>query len=623
MVRERVLIVEGDKAYAKHVAASLNQARPGYDADFAASMQHAHERLSPGRYACVLLDPELPDAEGLEALKQLVWLAGSPVLVLTSGESDALAQKALALGAQDYLPKTLAGSEHLLRAIRYARTRFELTRAYRRQHHLAELLDRIPVGLVAISPDGSEQFVNARARNLLEDSMEPGMSYADRLLQVEHASSRQPVAPQDHPLSHALTGAESERDDIAVEIDGVRRRLEVLGSAITDADGAVTSGVAVFHDVTARHEMQEHLRVAQRNEALGRLAAGVAHDFNNVLTSILAFTSLAQRANCDPKVEEDLQQVIKAAHRAEGLTRQLLTFVRRQPMQPAVLEIDALVDDLEPMLQRLIGEDVALDMNLQAPHVLIEVDEATFQQVIVNLVVNARDAMPEGGTLRISTDMSVAHHVRLMVVDSGHGIPDALQDTIFEPLFTTKPVGQGTGLGLSTCKSVVEQATGTIAVASRPGETVFTITLPVALAERVERRTTAEEFMGVLQEPRTVLIVEDEEAVRESAVRVLTFAGYDVVEASSAEDALELLTTTATAVDVVLADVILPGATGVELERAMRERNLHIPTVLMSGYNAHALETRASVTAERFVLPKPFTPGQLLAAVGGAPSAPA
>ncbi len=372
----------------------------------------------------------------------------------------------------------------------------------------------------------------------------------------------------------------------------------------------------------ALRRSEEHVRQMQKMEAIGRLAGGIAHDFNNLLTVITGRSELLLRRlrEADP-VRQDIGLIQKTAERAGSLTRQLLAFSRKQVLQPRVVDANAIVEGLAPMLQRLLGEDIELTIR-PAAGARVKADAGQLEQVIVNLAVNARDAMPGGGRLVIAIrcvelDETAARqhgglpgpHVELAVSDSGVGMDTESQTRIFEPFFTTKAAGHGTGLGLATVYGIVQQHQGAIAVESAPGlGTTFRIYLP-ATSEPAEMVTSGSG--GLPSGSETVLVAEDEDEVRALARDILLQAGYTVLEATNGREAIEHGRSYPHTIHLLLSDVIMPQMSGQELAQRLREVRPQIKVLYMSGYTADALGPRALLAADRVLVQKPFTPDSL------------
>lgn len=370
---------------------------------------------------------------------------------------------------------------------------------------------------------------------------------------------------------------------------------------------------------------QEQLRQSQKMEAVGQLAGGVAHDFNNLLSVIIGYSELALiDLDLGEPVGDHLQEIVKAGGRAAELTRQLLMFSRQQVLEPKVVDINVVLADMEKMLQRILGEDVEFVSNLQAGVGRVRIDPGSLEQVIMNLVVNARDAMPTGGRLTIETanislssDYSASHlgaktgaHVLLAVSDTGLGMEKETQTRIFEPFFSTKEVGRGTGLGLSTVFGIVQASAGSIWVESEPGRgTSFKIYLP-----RVEAAVTAAveaEVENILEGTQTILLVEDEDQVRALAANILRRRGYSVLEAAGSGHALLLSEQSSGPIDLLVSDVVMPLMSGPELARRLAEQRPAMKCLFMSGYTDDTIFRHGLLEARAPYLQKPLTPDNL------------
>ena len=361
-------------------------------------------------------------------------------------------------------------------------------------------------------------------------------------------------------------------------------------------------------------ERDEQLRQAQKLEAVGRLAGGVAHDFNNLLTVIQGNLDLVRSTpGADPEFGEALNDAARAADRAAGLTAQLLTFSRRQVAQLRVLQLNEVVAETRSMLLPVIGEGIQLDTELDDTIPPVEADPGQLSQVILNLVLNARDAMPGGGRVMVRT-RAIPDWTILEVVDQGEGMDAETRERIFEPFFTTKRVGKGTGLGLSTVYGIVSTLGGSIDVRSAPGEgATFSVRLPSRSWPEVADEALV--AVAIAVEGEAVVVVEDEPTVRKLATRVLERSGYRVFAAASGEEALEILGDPARPVQLVLSDVVMPQMGGRALASAMRARGIRTPVLFMSGYTANADPLLCPSGRPAQLLGKPFTPAELARAV--------
>jgi two-component system, cell cycle sensor histidine kinase and response regulator CckA len=393
---------------------------------------------------------------------------------------------------------------------------------------------------------------------------------------------------------------------------------------LRDESGDVRGAICMSLDITDRKQLEEQLRHAQKMEAVGRLAGGIAHDFNNLLMVIQGYADLlAERLPSDDPLRRNAEQIQMASQRATSLTRQLLAFSRKQMLAPTVLNIQTVVADMEKILKRLIGEDISLEASSAADLGLIKADRSQVEQVILNLAVNARDAMPDGGRLTIETanvelDASYAHppavmspgkYVMLAVTDNGCGMDAETQAHIFEPFFTTKEKGKGTGLGLATVYGIVKQSGGYIWVYSESGQgTSFKVYLPRIEEERTEVvRDRGTEVRALPRGSETILLVEDEKGVRELAREYLEMTGYTVIEAENGYTAVDLAAMHAGPVHLLMTDVVMPGISGRELADRITKIRPGIKVLFMSGYTDQSVVHHGILETDAVLLQKPFT----------------
>jgi signal transduction histidine kinase len=398
---------------------------------------------------------------------------------------------------------------------------------------------------------------------------------------------------------------------------------------VTAVGGAEGCAVITQTDITALNgasrearRADEHTLQAQKMEAVGRLAGGVAHDFNNLLTLISGYTEilLSRMSAADP-YRPEIEEIRKAANRGAGLTTQLLAFSRRQKVEPKVLDLNQLVSDMERMLRRMIGEDVALVAELAPGLGKVKADPGQLGQVIMNLVLNARDAMPRGGRITIQTSnaelkndpwLAGGAYVCLGLEDTGHGMDKATLQHLFEPFFTTKYPGKGTGLGLSTVYGIVKQNHGDVRVESEPGRgSRFVIFLP--RTEDTETVSGRDSSPALTAGTETVLLVEDEASVRRLLKHVLSKQGYEVLEASSGEEALEIYDRHEGPIHLLLTDMVMPKMNGRELADELLQRQASLRVLYVSGYTDDVLIRNGALGPGMYFLQKPLKP-QLLAA---------
>ena len=428
-------------------------------------------------------------------------------------------------------------------------------------------------------------------------------------------------------------GAESWTEEYQFQRnDGTYAAVLDRGLIVRGLDGKPVRMIGCMADITERRRLEDQLRQSQKMEAVGRLAGGVAHDFNNVLTVVKSFSEflLEDLDKLDPR-RSDVEEIAKAADRAAALTRKLLAFSRKQVMRPEPLDLNAIVVGMEKMLQRLIGDDVRIATELDSQLLAIEADPSSIEQVILNLAVNARDAMHDGGTLTIRTSnetldridaawgIQPGRYALLTVSDTGHGMDVATQGRVFEPFFTTKEHGQGTGLGLAMVYGIVKQSGGHVWVESAPGQgTTFCIYLPQSTEQRVSESAPTPRDVAVQRRAsatlgaETILVVDDEEAVRSSTRRALERAGYTVIAASDGADAVRLFTEQDGGIEMVITDVVMPGLGGRELVGRLKIMSPRLPVLFVSGYTEEGVRQQGVLEPGAAYLEKPFTPEKLL-----------
>ncbi len=490
------------------------------------------------------------------------------------------------------------------------------------------LFDDAPVGIALVDLDGTVGACNLALQAML------GIDRDDMIGRPVAAiiadDSRSQAAEQ---LGKVIQGSQP-GTHLEVKLKGRRDLIAQLFVSPSHEDGDISGLVIHFIDATEQRNLEVQFAQSQKMQAMGQLAGGVAHDFNNLLTAMIGFCDLLlQRHGAGDPSFADIMQVKQNANRAASLVRQLLAFSRRQALQPRLLNVTDALAELSNLLRRLLGETIELRMVHGRALGLVRVDPGQFDQVIINLAVNARDAMPGGGALTIRTNavkvehpvqrgpelMPAGEYVLIEVADTGTGIGKENLARIFEPFFSTKEVGAGTGLGLSTVYGIVRQTDGFVFVESEPGQgATFTIYLPRIDAEPAAeaRRPPAQtdESTADLTGSGTILLVEDEDAVRMFGSRALRNKGYTVIEARSGEQAVEVLRGE-DAIDVLISDVVMPGMDGVTLARLVRIERPHIRIILISGYSEDVARDGIDPDEGIHFLPKPFSLKQLAGAV--------
>jgi two-component system cell cycle sensor histidine kinase/response regulator CckA len=499
--------------------------------------------------------------------------------------------------------------------------------------------DHTPMAIATVDRAGAVVRANARYAKLAQ-GLNPDSSATKSIVRAVSARDR-------HLLIAAINQAAEGQGDIApVEamLEGAKERWgQFFVTSVEEDERETEAAIVYLLETTERRTLENQINQSQKMEMVGQLAGGIAHDFNNVLSAIMMANDFLLNAHkpTDPSFQ-DIMQIKQNATRAATLVRQLLAFSRRQTLRPQVLDLGDALSDLTMLLRRLIGEKVKLDLVHGRDLWPVKVDVSQFEQVIVNLAVNARDAMPDGGKLTVKTanvgaaeagqlafkGMPAADYVKIEITDTGTGIAAEIRDKIFEPFFSTKEVGKGTGLGLSTVYGIVKQTGGFVYVDSEVGRgTSFLIFLPRHVAEAeaaVEPPATngAPKEAAAEAKPRadmtgqgTILLVEDEEGLRSLNARGLRSRGYSVIEASNGVEALEALEEQSGAIDLVVSDVVMPEMDGPTLLKEMRQKNPDIKIIFVSGYAEDAFEKSLPENQQFAFLPKPFTLSQLVAAV--------
>jgi PAS domain S-box-containing protein len=501
---------------------------------------------------------------------------------------------------------------------------------YRKQSNiLNSILDAMGEGVVVTDPNGRFVLFNRQANAILGVGMNDALpaEWAD-IYGTYHPDRKTPLSPDQQPLVRAMRGEEVRDMEIFVRNDVVAgATVAITATPLKYEETGGIGGVAIVRDVTEQRRLEEQLLQAQKMEAIGQLAGGVAHDFNNLL---LVMQSCAEFVLQDlpegDQKREDVGEILAATRRASALTRQLLAFSRRQACQPRALDLNEVVANVEGMLRRLIGENVDLVTSLSPGLGLVRADNGQMEQIILNLTVNARDAMPEGGRLVIATsnvelvDDDVAKYpgvprgpyVRLSVSDTGIGMDAATQKRIFEPFFTTKEVGKGTGLGLSTVYGIVQQSGGHIRLHSelRHG-TRFDVYIARVDASIDTTSSPRRSRTIPVKGSGTILLVEDDDAVRHVSARILRDYGYTVLETRRPSEALAVCAENKGTIDLLLTDIVMPETSGPKLAKELSSRYPNLRVLYMSGYSGIAPISDRTLTGHADYIEKPFAASAL------------
>ena len=591
----RLLLVEdnpGDADLARERLADLPDC--AFDITTATRLSEAIAALQAAPVDAVILDLNLPDSHGLDTLRRLRPLRREMAIIVLSGNSDeALRRAALEEGAQEFLSKSEPASRLVARSFLYALERHRILEQHRQ---VERIISANPDAVLVIDQGGIVRFANAAALTLF---------------------GRDAASFIGAPFSHAIS--ETEVLEIVFEKEGKTRTAE-LRAAPLEWNGE-RAFLAAIRDVTEQRHLSEQLLQAQKMEALGLLAGGVAHDFNNLLTIIVNCASfLSDSLPGDDPSHHDVVQILGAADRAEALISQLLALTRRKPVQPQAIDLKTLVSNIEALMRRMLPSSIEVAIKIAGDVWPVLADRGRIEQVLMNLCVNGRDAMPGGGTLTITLEnrslaegtklLSAGDYVALTVGDTGAGIAPEILSRVFDPFFTTKAPGKGTGLGLATSYAIVRQSGGDIGIESRLKQgTTVTVLLPrseVPVPDESERAERPFALAG----SETILIVEDNPEVLATVHSLLSKNGYSVIAASDGEEGLKLARRHHGRIDLVLSDVVMPRMNGHELARILAGFNPAPKVLLMSGYDQALNESEAAD-----ILFKPFRPQELLSRI--------
>jgi PAS domain S-box-containing protein len=644
----RILIVDDESLNRELLKIMLSSS--GFILDSAASGDEALAHVALHAPDLILLDIMMPGMNGYEVaarIKSDPNTQSIPIIMVTALDDGNARLQGLSSGAEDFLTKPINRAELVMRVRNHLRlkalgdyhdrySQMLESEVGRRTADLIEserlyrsTFDDAPIGIVHVSLDGQWLRVNQRLCDLLEYSRDELQSAAtQQLLQTEES------ADEAESLERLAAGAV---DRCIVEEKRYRRRsggmvwARVKLSVHRDAAGVAQHFIAVIEDMSERKLLEAQVRQTSKMDAIGRLASGVAHDFNNLLSIVLSYSELiaADLLESDP-VRVDLLEIRGAGLRAVELTRQLLAFSRQQVLLPKVVDLTQVVTGMEKMLRRLIGEDVELITSCAPSLGKVLVDPGQVEQVIMNLVVNARDAMPQCGKLTIETaevvldegyaaehvGVKAGPHVLLTVSDTGTGIDQPTQARMFEPFFTTKATGKGTGLGLATVFGIVRQSGGTIWVESELGKgTTFQVYFPTVDQWVVAPAEPPAPEPRTLHGTETILLVEDEEQVRVLARAILRRYGYNVLDAQSGGDAFLICEQYDATIHLLLTDVVMPRMSGRQLAERLLLVRPDLRVLYMSGYTDDAVVRHGIVESKIAFIQKPLTPEALASKV--------
>lgn len=630
----RVLIVDDSTLDTDLIIHELNGSfATGYRrVDTAEEMLDA---LKGATWDIVISDYVMPRFSGLDAIALLGSEGCTIPLIVVSGKiEDEAAVETMRAGASDYILK-----DNLARLVPAIRRELEETEVRRQKKRaedelrkLSHAVEQSPVSIIITDRNGTIEYVNPKFTRMTGYDAPEAIGQTPRLLK----SGRIPDSEYRKLWETITSGREWHGELINRKKNGDLFWERASISAIRDASGTITHFVGVKEDISEQRQAEDNhkqamnqLRQAQKMEAIGQLAGGIAHDFNNLLTVINGYsTLLLHEMPADDPFRAEVEQILKAGERAADLTHQLLAFSRRQMLEPKVINVNHLVKNLEKMLKRLIRENIVMQTRLSDELGVVKADPGQVEQIIMNLLVNARDALESSGIITIETgDVELGKefvaenagavegsYVMLAVHDNGIGMTAETRRKIFEPFFTTKGQGKGTGLGLATVYGIVKQSGGYIQVLSEPGKgSSFRVFFP-----RVETEMVHEESRIRSQGPRgteTILVVEDEAGVLNLTVSTLKRSGYEVLPASSPSEAREIFAGNHQRIDLVLSDVIMPEKNGLTMVREFRETRPDLKIIFMSGYTDDTISPQEMTDERTAFISKPFTPDLLVGRV--------
>ena len=627
-----VLLVEDDQNHAALISRAFEPLAARINLIVAHNLDKARACIVKLPPDLVIADLILPDGKGIELLQADKYTSSFPFVVMTSQGDEQAAVDAIKAGALDYVVKskeTFADIPHLaervLREWSHINARKKADAALKESEAKYHLLVDNANEAIIVAQDGMFKFCNPKTTAITGYSLKE--LYSIPFAEIIHPDDREMVVERHHkrlkgedvPHVYKFRMISKEGKVVWVEINAVLITWESEPATLN-----------FISDITERksteealRESEEQLRQAQKLESVGRLAGGIAHDFNNLLTTIIGYSELiSMEQDLTDTTREGIREIKSSAERAATLTQQLLAFSRKQVLQPQVIDLNRLITRLGKMLRRLVSEDIDITTKLDSNLGKIKADPGQVEQVIMNLVVNARDAMPEGGTITIETqglyldegyhqhhpEVTPGDYILLAVSDTGHGMDEKTRKHIFEPFFTTKEVGKGTGLGLSTVYGIVKQSGGYIWVYSEPEQgTTFKIYLPRLTGTKKQQESLPGKGdpMGGAE---TILLVEDEEALRKMAGKILEGYGYSVIEAKNGIEALEIATKgDRLKIDLLVTDVIMPKMGGKELAGKLVEEYPKLKVLYISGYTDNTIAHHGMLDEGVSLLQKPFS----------------
>jgi two-component system cell cycle sensor histidine kinase/response regulator CckA len=623
-----ILLVEDEDAHVELMRRAFEDEGEPVKLVVARTLQDARARITEATPDLVIVDLLLPDGEGTELLPPANTEQAFPVVIMTSHGDEQTAVAVMKGGALDYVVKSelaLAAMPRIAkRALREWGYIVEGQRANKEIRMLSAAVEQAAENIIITDTDGKIVYVNP--------AFEQTTGYS-RAEVIGQKASILKSGKHDENFYRQLWRTISRGEVwhgrlVNRKKDGAFDIVDASITPVRDKHGQIVNYVSARRDITHELKLEERLRQAQKMEAVGQLAGGVAHDFNNILQAILGYAYMAKLSLEEgSQGQADLDQVINATNRATQLVRQLLAFSRRETLKPQNLDLNEVITNLLKMLRRLIGEHIELEIQTQSDLQPVFADLVQIEQVLMNLCVNARDAMPNGGKITLATQnyrVSQAEaesfpwtkegdYILLSVTDTGVGIPPELQDRIFEPFFTTKEVGEGTGLGLATVYAIVKQHNGWINLVSELGQgSTFQIYFPAVARPVPSFLEQQPETAAVYGGTETILLAEDDDTLRELALTILQKAGYHVLEARDGEEAIRLFQQNVNTIELVVLDAVMPKQSGRAVYDCIRQDRAELPVLFSTGYGFNVLKNIHLPSDGSQLIRKPYSPRDLL-----------
>lgn len=626
----RILLVEDNLGDADLIRDMLAEKEMGsFNVEPVQRLSEALSRLHDNGVDLVLLDLGLPDSWGLDTFHRLKAAARDiPIIILSGNTDQEAALTAVRDGAQDFLIKGRINESLITRAIRYALERKRAEEALRKsEKFIKDILYSVDEAFVVIDRDYRILSANRAYCGQTGKTLESIIG--KHCYEIAHHSALPCHGPECDCGSQRTfeTGEPAFAVHTHTDTTGKQSQVEIKTYAMKDESGKVQSVIEIINDITERKKLEDQLRHAQKMEGIGTLAGGIAHDFNNILSAIIGYghVTLMKMPQDDP-LRMNVEHMLESADRAASLTKSLLTFSRKQLIDRKPVDLNKMLEKAEKFLVRVIGEDIVVRLALDARERMIYADAGQLEQVFMNLATNARDAMPKGGSLTIETSaveldngFIIAHgygkpgrYALITTTDTGTGMNEETRKKIFEPFFSTKEVGKGTGLGLAMVYGIIKQHEGFINVYSEPGKgTTFRIYLPL-----IKDAATDDAAVMDVAYPKggaeTILLAEDDAHLRNLTMVVLEQMGYRIITAKDGVEAVEKFRENRESIRLLLFDLIMPNKNGKEACDEIRKTNPELPVIFISGYSPDFLQQKALIPKGALLISKPISPILLL-----------